>query len=202
MATQLPPEKRAHPRHPIFGPCLLWPNCWMDQDATWYAGKSRPSRRCVRWGWGRSSPLKGAQPQFSVHVYCGQTTGWMKTPLCTEVDLGPGHIVLGLSSSAKRAEPPLQLSAHVYCGRTPEWIKMSLGMEVGLVPVHIVLDEDPAPLPKKGAKPPPIFGPFLLWPNVWMHQDATSYGGRPQPGGLSVKWGPSHPSRKRVRSPH
>jgi len=25
----------------IFGPCLLWPNGWMDQDATWYIG--RPS---------------------------------------------------------------------------------------------------------------------------------------------------------------
>jgi len=32
--------------------------------------------------------------QFLAHVYCGQVTGWMKTPLCTEVDLGPGHIVL------------------------------------------------------------------------------------------------------------
>jgi len=21
---------------PIFGPCLLWPNGWMDQDVTWY----------------------------------------------------------------------------------------------------------------------------------------------------------------------
>jgi len=20
---------------PIFGPCLLWPNSWLDQDATW-----------------------------------------------------------------------------------------------------------------------------------------------------------------------
>ena len=27
-------------------------------------------------------------------VYCGQTAGWMNTPLGTEVDLGPGHIVL------------------------------------------------------------------------------------------------------------
>ena len=35
-----------------------------------------------------------ASPQFSAHVYCGQTAGWMKTPLGTEVDLGPGHIVL------------------------------------------------------------------------------------------------------------
>ena len=28
------------------------------------------------------------------HVYCGQTAGWMKTPLGTEVDLGSVHIFL------------------------------------------------------------------------------------------------------------
>jgi len=39
-------------------------------------------------------PVKGAQPPFFAHVYCGQTAGWMKTALGTEVDLGPGHIVL------------------------------------------------------------------------------------------------------------
>ena len=40
-------------------------------------------------------PKKGrALPQFSAHVYCGQTAGWIKTPLGTEVDLGPGHFVL------------------------------------------------------------------------------------------------------------
>ena len=32
--------------------------------------------------------------QFLAHVYCGQMAAWMKTPLGTEVDLGPGHIVL------------------------------------------------------------------------------------------------------------
>ena len=32
--------------------------------------------------------------QFLAHVYCGQTAGWMKTPVGTEVDLSPGHIVL------------------------------------------------------------------------------------------------------------
>ena len=31
-------------------------------------------------------PERGtAPPQFSVHVYCGQTAGWIKTPLGTEV---------------------------------------------------------------------------------------------------------------------
>jgi len=36
----------------------------------------------------------GHSPQFWVHVYCGQTAKWMKTPLGTEVDLSPGYIVL------------------------------------------------------------------------------------------------------------
>jgi len=27
-------------------------------------------------------------------VYCGQTVGWIKMPLATEVDLGPGDIVI------------------------------------------------------------------------------------------------------------
>jgi len=28
------PPKEA--QSPIFGPCLLWPSGWMDQDTTWY----------------------------------------------------------------------------------------------------------------------------------------------------------------------
>ena len=62
MGTQLRPEKRAHPPHPIFGPCLWWPNGWMD-----------------------------------------------KTPLGTEVDLGPGNFVLdGFPAIRRRgtAVPP------------------------------------------------------------------------------------------------
>ena len=29
---------------PNFGPCMLWPNGWMDQDATWYWGRPRTRR--------------------------------------------------------------------------------------------------------------------------------------------------------------
>jgi len=58
-----------------------------------------------------AAPLKGAQPpQFSVHVYCGQSAGWIKTPLRTEVDLGPGYIVLDRDPAARErgtAAPPL-----------------------------------------------------------------------------------------------
>jgi len=31
-----PITKRGHSHPPIFGPCLLWANGCMDQDATWY----------------------------------------------------------------------------------------------------------------------------------------------------------------------
>ena len=38
-----------------------------------------------------------------------------------------------------------------------------------------------SPLPRKGAQQPPLFGPCLLWPNGWMDQDTTCYGGQPRP---------------------
>jgi len=50
----------------------------------------------------------GGAPQFSAHVYCGQTAGWIKMTLDMEVGLGPVHIVLDgdTAPSPKRAEPP------------------------------------------------------------------------------------------------
>ena len=79
----------------------------------------------------------------------------------------------------------------VYCGQTVGRIKMKLGMRVGLGPGHIVLDGDPAsPPPKGGGQSRPIFGPYLLQPNGWIDQDATWYGGKPQPRRLCVRRGP------------
>jgi len=39
-------------------------------------------------------PPKGHSPQFSAHDCFGQTAGWIKMPVGTEVDIGQGHIVL------------------------------------------------------------------------------------------------------------
>jgi len=90
-----------------------------------------------------------------------------------------------------------QFLAHTCCGQMAGWIKMPLGMEVGLIPSDFVLDGDPAlPSQKGGRAPPPIFGQFLLWPNGWMHQDATWYGGRPQHRPHCARWGPSSPPLK------
>ena len=96
---------------PIFGPFLLLSNGWMHQDATWYGFRPRPRRLCFRWGPSYPRRKGHAHPaQFLAHVYCGQTAGWMKTPLGTEIDLGPGHIVLDGGPSAPRnghSSPPL-----------------------------------------------------------------------------------------------
>ena len=109
MGTQPPTPKGVEP--PIFGPRLLWPNSCMDQDATWYGGRPRPTGprptgHCSMWT--QLPPKKGTHPtQFLVHVYCGQAAGWMKMPLGTEVDLGPGHIVLDVvPAPAKVAQQP------------------------------------------------------------------------------------------------
>jgi len=80
----------------------------MDQDATWYGDRPRPTQHCVRCG--SATPKKRGTPtptQFLAHVYCGQMAGWMKTPLGTEVDLGPGHIVPdGVPAPVKGAQQP------------------------------------------------------------------------------------------------
>ena len=66
-----------------------------------------------------ATPRKKGTPsptQFLDHVFCGQMAGWMKTPLGTEVDLGPGHIVLNrVPAPATGAQQPPLFSAHVYC---------------------------------------------------------------------------------------
>jgi len=63
-------------------------------------------------------PQKGTEPRPNfAHVYCGQTAGWIKTPLGTEVDRGPGHFVLhGFRAIGERGTAAPLFSAHAYCG--------------------------------------------------------------------------------------
>jgi len=87
----------------------------------------------------------------------------------------------------------------MYCGQTVGQIKMKLGMQVGLG-LTTLLDADPAPLSKGGLQrgaEPPIFGPYLLWPNGSMDPAAIWYGGRTRPRRLCVRWGPTSRSPKR-----
>jgi len=101
-----PPKKGGGAPSPLFDPCLLWPNGWMDQGGTWHGGGFWSTPHCARWG-PSPFPKKGQSPPIFGHVYCGQTARWMKTPLGTEVDLDTSHIVLdGSQLSAKGAQQP------------------------------------------------------------------------------------------------
>jgi len=87
-----PTERGTADSPPLVGPCLSWPNGWMDQDTTWYRDRPQPRQHCVRWrpsfphGKGHSSPKYGSQfttqagepaSITAAHVYCGE----MVTPL-------------------------------------------------------------------------------------------------------------------------
>ena len=91
-------------------------------------------------------------------VYFGQTLGRIKIKLGMQVGLGSK----GLCVRWEPSSPFPQFSAHICCGQMAGWIKMPLGMEVGLGPGDFVLNGDPALLVKKGAEPPPNFGPMFL----------------------------------------
>jgi len=60
MGIHLPSPRKGAQHPPLFSPCVLWPDGWMDQDTTWYGGRPRPKRHRVRWG-PTSPPQKGTQ---------------------------------------------------------------------------------------------------------------------------------------------
>jgi len=124
----------------------------MDQDATWYGGRPRPRRLCVRWG-PSLLPKKGAeQPIFGPCLFWPNDR-WIKMVLGTEVGLSPGDCVrLGPSPLPKRGLPS-QFLAHFYCAQTAGCINIPLGMKVGLSPGDFVIDGTQPP-PQNGAELP------------------------------------------------
>jgi len=70
------PLSKKGPEAPIFGPCLLWPNGWMDQDGTWHGGRLQSRRLCVRRA---PSPLlkKRAEPPHLWAQFLLWPNGWM-----------------------------------------------------------------------------------------------------------------------------
>jgi len=71
-------------------------------------------------------PQKRHSPQFSVHVYCGQTAVCVRISLGPEVGLSLGDIVLDGDPAPprKKGHSPTQFLVHVYCGQTAGWIKI------------------------------------------------------------------------------
>ena len=60
-------------------------------------------------------------------VYCGQTAGWIKMPLGTEIGLGSGDIVLhGDPAPHNKGQAPLLFGPCLFW-QTAGWTKMPLG---------------------------------------------------------------------------
>jgi len=138
-------------------------------------------------------------------VYCGQTVGRIKMKLGVQVDLGPGHTVLGGDPAPfpQRVTPPIFGPYLLWPNGCMDQDATQHGTKSR--PRRLCVRWGPrSPLPKKGAEPPPQkkkkFGPCLFWPNGWMDHDGTWHGDRPQPRRLCVRWRPS-PFPKRGRSP-
>jgi len=116
-------------------------------------------------------------PVLSVHLcitlvhYDGQTVGWIKVPLGTDVGLNPGDFVLdgdpdppSQKGGGAQIFGPCLLWPNGCMDQDETWRGgryAELVMEVCLSHGHIVLDGDPAlPLPKGHNSS--IFCPFLL----------------------------------------
>jgi len=146
----------------------------MDQDETWQAGRLRPWLHCVRWGPSSPSP-KWHSPQFSAHVYCGQTAGWIKMTSGMVVGLGPGHAVLDWNPSPlpKKGQSPPILGP---CLLWPNgWVDQDATWYRGRPRPrrHCARLGPSSPTPKEGVAQPPIFALCLLWINGCMYRNTT-----------------------------
>jgi len=66
----------------------------------------------IRWQIHATIPKEAEHPPtFSAHVHCGQTVGWIKMPLGTEVRLGRGDSVLDVSAPPQKAHSSPPFSA-------------------------------------------------------------------------------------------
>ena len=76
MGTPLSlPKKGPEPTSQVFGPCLLWPNGWMDQDGPCYGGRPQP-RDFVLDGDPRPLPKRRRSPPIFGPCLL-RPNGWM-----------------------------------------------------------------------------------------------------------------------------
>jgi len=125
-------RKKAHPPHSIFGPCLLWPNGWMDEDVAWYGSRPCHWPRCTRGG--PSSRERGTAAHHLFAVF-GPCLLWPRSPIFATAEL-----LLGFGATVYKTVRPsyrkfgtlpvlsiavLSVCLHVtlvYCGQTIGWI--------------------------------------------------------------------------------
>ena len=140
-----------------------------------------------------SPKRRHSPPQFSAHVCCVQTTGWMKMPLGTMVCLGPGNTVLDVDPA-----PPRRGTAPHF---GPYLLRPNGCMDQDVTQSRrlCVRYGDHAPTPQKGAQPPKFSAHVYCGQTAgWMKLVLGMVVGLS--AGEFVRWGPC-PSPKRGRAP-
>jgi len=72
-----PPHPKGHSLPPIFGPYLLLPNGYTDQDVIW-----QEAMPCVRWGPSPSSPKRGWSPPPQFFRAISTVAKWLDASRC------------------------------------------------------------------------------------------------------------------------
>jgi len=66
------------PPSPIFGPCPLWPNGWIDQDSTWHRGGPWSRLHCaIDWDPAPLPKKGGGAPSSIFGSFLLSPNGWM-----------------------------------------------------------------------------------------------------------------------------
>ena len=141
---------------PVCDVGVLWPNGWTDQDETWHAGRPHPWPHCFRWD-PDSPPQRGVPQIFGPRLL--RRNGCMDQDATRhEARPRPRRLCVRWGPRSPSQIPKRGRSPQIFgpCSLWPN------GMEIGLRPGDFVLDGDPVTLPKKGAEPPPNFGPMFI----------------------------------------
>jgi len=157
-----PPRPKRGTAH-NFGPCLLWPTGWIDQDGTWYGDRPQPQATLCQLGTQLPLTKKGHSPSpifgpclLWANDWMDQDATWYggrprPRPHCVTWGLNSAPLIRGTA-------PPL----FGPCLLWPNgWMDQDATWYEGRPRPSLTWRPSSSP---KGAQPP-IFGQCLLWPN-------------------------------------